>query len=361
MKWSQNVSLSGYNTLACPSSAQYLAECYTLSDLRETFAFARANKLRVTVLGGGSNVIMPVQMSGIVLLNRLPGVAFKPLPDGQVLLQAGAGEVWDNLVRLSVQRGLRGIENLILIPGRVGAAPIQNIGAYGAELSDTLLSVEIYDPASDDCRTLSLADCQLGYRDSIFKTAVGREWVITGITLTLSPNRPLVLEYADLRQRWEQEEGAQNHPQAVARVVERLRRAKLPDPADIPNAGSFFKNPVVDHDVVAQLRLGYPELVAYPVLASDPALASDPPIQTPPERLKWKLAAGWLIDKAGWKGRMDNGVGCHERQALVLVNPGHRSADEVLAFATRLQADVKARFGVDLEPEPVLLGETETK
>lgn len=160
-----------------------------------------------------------------------------------MLVEAGAGEIWDGLVRQSVGLGLRGIENLILIPGRVGAAPIQNIGAYGVELSDSLQSVHVYDAEQDQAFLLSRQDCKLAYRDSIFKTRAGRHWVVTGLTLCLSRQRPFTLEYADLKQRWMHEEGGREHPEAVAQVIERLRRAKLPDPAEIPNAGSFLKIP----------------------------------------------------------------------------------------------------------------------
>ncbi|MCS2610059.1 UDP-N-acetylmuramate dehydrogenase [Halomonas dongshanensis] len=322
--------LSRANTLRLPCIAEHAAAPTTLSEVRELLALARARRWPVTVLGGGSNVLLPPVLEGLVLRPAL--CQWWGRCEGDTLaLHVGAGVNWHQLVMATAARGLWGIENLALIPGECGAAPVQNIGAYGVELGDVLEAVQVVDRASGRVQWLSARECMLGYRDSIFKGALEGQVVITQLVLRLSRRARPVLSYGDLAARV----GANPTPLAVAEAVCAIRRAKLPDPAVLANAGSFFKNPIVSAGL------------AQPLLARH---AQMPHFPQPDGRVK--LAAGWLIDQCGWKGRRDGAFGVHAQQALVVVHDGQGSREELMRFANAIVADVKARFGVTLEPEP---------
>lgn len=352
MEIKKNVALTSTNTLGCTSVAEMATVCATLEEFREAAAYATKKRLAITVLGGGSNVILRERVTGLVVLNQLKGQQFQPVDatnladestvssvasqSDRIHLVLGSGESWDGAVRLAVGQGYRGLENLVLIPGSVGAAPIQNIGAYGAEIADTLVSVSALDPAQDKLVSLKASECRFGYRDSVFKHPEAASLIIVAVTLELGRSRPFKLGYADLQQRWE-DAGSPPDPAVIAAMIEQLRRAKLPSPELIPNAGSFFKNPLVNDATFAALRTRFPDMVAY----------------RQPEG--WKLAAGWLIEKTGWKGRLINGCGCYEKQALVLINPGRQSASTVLAVADQVRKDVYKLFGVILEAEPKVI------
>ena len=272
---------------------------------------------------------------GLALHLGMRGLEFEALDDG-VRIRAAAGENWHQLVMRSVELGYGGLENLALIPGNIGAAPIQNIGAYGVELKDTFEQLTAIEIASGELVTFSAEECHFGYRESIFKGPAKDQYLISEVVLKLSSAWQPQVSYPALKHYFAEQGLAREAltPAQVASAVIDIRNSKLPNPVEIPNAGSFFKNPVVDAGQYHTLKTAHPELVAFE--------AGD----------RWKLAAGWLIDQAGWRGFRKNGVGVHDRQALVLVNPGHRCGSEVVNLAREIASDVQLKFGVTLEPEP---------
>ncbi|MEQ6887633.1 UDP-N-acetylmuramate dehydrogenase [Halomonas sp. CS7] len=323
-------ALTDANTLGLPCVAERHAAPSTLAELREALALAKRHDWPLTVLGGGSNLILPERLEGLVIQPAMSQWWLKE-QDGAVLVHAEAAVAWHALVMALAQRGLWGAENLALIPGHCGAAPIQNIGAYGVELSDLLEAVHLVHLDDGRETVLSAADCAFGYRDSVFKGALAGRVVITRLVLRVSRMPRPRLGYGDLASRLDAEPTAL----AVAEAVCAIRGEKLPDPATLCNAGSFFKNPLVDGERARRL------------LAEHPAMPNFP---QPDGRVK--LAAGWLIDRCGLKGWRQGHFGVHDRQALVLVHFGGGSADELLGFAGEVAARVRERFGVRLEREP---------
>lgn len=327
--------LQPFNTMTIAARAKYFAEATSLDDLRAALDFARENQLPILPLGGGSNIVLTGDFPGLAMHVGLKGLAFDDHGE-YTQITAAAGENWHQLVMHSVAEGLGGLENLALIPGNIGAAPIQNIGAYGVELKDSFHSLTAMEIATGSLVEFSAEECQFGYRDSLFKQDARDRYVICEVRLRLSHSWRPQVSYPALQQYFSAKGVAIEslNPVSIAEAVIAIRNSKLPNPVQIPNAGSFFKNPVVDASQYALLRQQYPELVAY--------AAGD----------AWKLAAGWLIDRAGWRGFERGGVGVHKQQALVLVNPGHCCGSEVVKLAMEIAADVKSKFGVDLEPEP---------
>ncbi|MGQ9425199.1 UDP-N-acetylmuramate dehydrogenase [Gilvimarinus sp. F26214L] len=332
----RNVSLQGFNTLAVPCTAARYVAIAGLQQLREALLLAHREHCPLLVLGGGSNVVLPETFRGLVLHMAIKGFELIAQGPQSVLVRAGAGEVWQDLVDYSLERDYFGLENLSLIPGTVGAAPIQNIGAYGVELDSVFHSLEAIDRCSGEPVTFNRADCDFRYRDSAFKNALKDRYVITHVTFKLLREPRLNLSYTPLREALEEVPEQQLNARMVSEAVCAIRRSKLPDPATIPNAGSFFKNPIVDAETFATLKATHPDVVSYPAGEG-----------------KVKIAAGWLLDRAGWRGHSDAGLGMHINQALVLVNPGRRSGQAVLTYAARLQQDIEERFGIRLEREPV--------
>lgn len=331
----RNVDLQPLNTMAIAARADYFARVANLEQLREALQFARDRKLPILPLGGGSNIVLTGDYPGLVIHLDIRGLDLSR--DGQgTVVTAAAGENWHRLVMHTVKRQLGGLENLALIPGRIGAAPIQNIGAYGVELRDTFRDLQALHIPSGELHKFSAEDCSFGYRDSVFKGPVRDQYIITRVRLQLPDDWRAHIEYPALRQYFaeRQIETAELTPAQIAEAVIAIRNSKLPAPDKIPNAGSFFKNPVVDADQYQALKAAHPDLVAF-------ALGD-----------RWKLAAGWLIDRAGWRGRRSDAVGVHDRQALVLVNPGRGTGAQVTGLAAEIAADIRAKFGVELEPEP---------
>ena len=327
--------LQALNTLAVPSRAMRYVRVSSEAALMQALQLAQELDLPMLVLGGGSNVVLPHRFAGLVIQVAITGIEVVAQDDDTIRVRAGAGEVWQDLVEYSLQKHCFGLENLSLIPGTVGAAPIQNIGAYGVELDSVFDSLEAVHRDSLERRTFNTADCEFRYRDSIFKNSLRDTYVITSVTLRLRKHGALNTAYAPLQDALAGVAATDLNPRKVSDAVIAIRRSKLPDPANIPNAGSFFKNPVVSQEVFADLKRDYPEIVSYP------------------HEGNVKLAAGWLLEKAGWRGHQGDGVGMHARQALVLVNPGHRPGEHVLDYAERIQQDIERRFGVTLEREPV--------
>lgn len=331
-----SVDLTTQNTLGVACQAQHVVELNSLAQLPGVTQLA-AKYQNVFVLGGGSNVVLPSVWTALVLKVGFKGVALVSESADCRLIDVAAGESWHGWVRDATQRGWPGLENLALIPGTVGAAPVQNIGAYGVELQDCIESVTAWNIPQGSFKTFSREECAFAYRDSIFKRAAPGTWLIVSVRFRLPKVWTPVLGYPDLQKHFRIGMAVAQAPslQQVFEAVCAIRRAKLPDPAELGNAGSFFKNPVIAADRHAQLLKAQPDLVSYP--QSDGT---------------YKLAAGWLIDRCGWKGKRVGAVGMHARQALVLVNFGGARADEVLALASAVRASVQERFGVVLEMEP---------
>ena len=341
------------NTFGVPARAAVLAEVADPAALPALFGAELAG-LPVLVLGGGSNVLFAGDPEGAVLALRGERMAVVDDAGTCVRVRADAGAGWDAFVRWTLARGLSGLENLALIPGTVGAAPIQNIGAYGAEASETITAVEAFEPATGTLRRFAAADCAFAYRDSLFKRQAGR-YVVTAVEFALSRDAAPRVDYAGVRAELDAM-GAGHAPTAVqvAAAVSAIRRRKLPDPARIGNAGSFFKNPVVPALVAAELAAAHPALPVFPV-APFPADAAAHGASGDTGRRK--LSAAWLIDQCGWKGHRTGDAGVAEGHALVLVNHGGASGAALLALARRIAASVLERFGVALEPEPRIVGD----
>lgn len=337
----RDADLTRLNTLALPAKAARLLPVTRPAQLQALAATPELAGVPRFILGGGSNLVFTGDFSGLVLRMAIPGRALVGEDGDAWYVAGGAGENWHDFVRWTLAAGYPGLENLALIPGTVGAAPIQNIGAYGLEVAERLHRVEAIDLTSGEERAFSRADCRFAYRDSLFKQQgwhLSGRLAITRVVFRLPKAWQPITRYADLA-RWLEERGQANPtPAQVAEAVMAIRRAKLPDPSAVPNAGSFFHNPVVDAATAARLATAHPGLPHYP---------------QPDGRVK--LAAGWLIEHAGWKGRRLGPAGMYEKQALVLVNLGGASGADVAALMHAVQADVAARFGVTLTPEPVFV------
>lgn len=331
-----DVSLKPYNTFGVDVRARLFAEARTDEDVREALAYSAQNRIDLLVLGGGSNLLLTGDVDALVLRMASRGIRIVHEDCDRAIVEAEAGEPWHPFVQDMLAQGLAGLENLSLIPGTVGAAPMQNIGAYGVEIKDVFHSLVAMDRLNGELREFSLQDCAFGYRDSVFKHQTGR-WLILRVRFALTFAARLHLDYGPVRQRLEEQGIKGPTPVHVSKAICAIRSEKLPDPAVLGNAGSFFKNPLVPADIAARIKQAHPGLVAYP----------QPDGQV-------KLAAGWLIEKAGWKGFREGDAGVHALQSLVLVNYGSASGHDLLNLAQRIQADVLERFGVTLEMEPNL-------
>ncbi|NQD38392.1 UDP-N-acetylmuramate dehydrogenase [Permianibacter sp. IMCC34836] len=338
------------NTFGLQVRAKQFVQAHSLDSLRTALVEAQRSNLPLLILGGGSNFLFVApQLDAFVIQPALTGIRYTAIADNDVLVTAGAGEVWHQLVLASLEQGLCGLENLALIPGSVGAAPIQNIGAYGVELADCLVSVQAMEIASGNLRHFHKTELQLGYRDSVFKRALKDQYLITEITLLLHRQAPLKTDYDSLAKELAKQAAAPTSAQPksgltarqVADAVMAVRRARLPDPAVLGNAGSFFKNPVVSNATANALLQRYPAMPHYP--QPDGSV---------------KLAAGWLIEQAGMKGIRRGQAGTHESQALVIVNLGAATGADLLAVAREVRDTVQQQFGVTLEPEVWIIGAT---
>ena len=328
------ISLRTRNSFGVDQQAARLVEFETPEDLRTFFAAGIPEKWMV--LAGGNNILFTGDYDGVLLTPVARRIALLSDDGEEVRVRVDAGVEWDDLVEWAVQRGLWGIENLSLIPGKAGAAPVQNIGAYGCEAKDAIRRVEMYCVETGAMLTLDAAHCGFGYRESVFKHDLKGRVIITAVEIALSHTPRPRLGYGDVEREVEARGGVtlRNIREAICSI----RRAKLPDPAVLGNAGSFFKNPVVEASVAENLLKTYPEMPHYPA---------------PEGRVK--LAAGWLIDRAGMKGRREGAGGVHERQALVLVNHGGATGGEVIAFAHKVQERVREKFGIEIDTEVNIL------
>ena len=330
----QRVALDRLNTFGLPATA---ARYLRITSLAQLVDAARAGALRGPrlVLGGGSNLIFLGDVDRLVLHVALRGREIVAADDDATWVAAAGGEPWHDFVRWTLDQNLPGLENLSLIPGTVGAAPIQNIGAYGLEMAERFGHLDAVELDTGASRRFSAADCRFGYRDSVFKGEAAGRYLITRVVFRLPRRWRPVLGYADLQRHFGERGIAAPDARQISDAVIAIRRAKLPDPAECGNAGSFFKNPVVDAATAQAVLAAHPDAPHYP--QSDGSV---------------KLAAGWLIDRCGWKGRALGPVACHARQALVLVNTGGATGADVQRLAERIADEVRARFGVALEVEP---------
>jgi UDP-N-acetylmuramate dehydrogenase len=328
------VSLKPFNSFGVDVRAQLFAEAHSDADVREALAYATAHGVPLLVIGGGSNLLLTADIPALVLRMVTRGIRVISDDGSRVVIEAEAGEPWHPFVQHTLALGFSGLENLSLIPGTVGAAPMQNIGAYGVEIKDVFAGLTALDRQTGELRDFTLEECNFAYRDSLFKQQPGR-WLILRVRFMLNRVAHLHLEYGPVRQRLSEQGIEQPTPSDVSRAICSIRSEKLPDPAVLGNAGSFFKNPLVSAATVAQIKAQHPDVVAY----------AQPDGQM-------KLAAGWLIERAGWKGFREADAGVHKLQALVLVNYGTATGLQLFDLAQRIQKDIAERFNVELEMEP---------
>lgn len=330
MQIQENIPLQQYNTFHIAATARRFAQVASAEDLRELKDIKPGPML---VLGGGSNLLLTRDYDGLVLKNNIRGIELFPLAEEEVIVKAGAGENWHELVQYCIGKQLGGLENLSLIPGNTGASPMQNIGAYGVEIKDVFHQLEAYDQLEHCFRIFNHQECEFGYRESVFKRKYRGRFVITSVSFRLSLKPRFNISYGAIGQELERMGVKDLSLRAVSQAVINIRRSKLPDPAVIGNAGSFFKNPVISSEQFQELVSNYPDIPNYPAENGR------------------KLAAGWLIEQCGWKGVRRGDAGCHDRQALVLVNYGSATGKEIFDLSQEILDSVFQKFGVPLERE----------
>lgn len=332
-----NKSLLPYNTFRIDVMAKYFVEVTSNEDLLALIQTDEFKSNEKFVLGGGSNLLLTKDFDGIVIRLGIKGIEVEEKGD-DIFVKAGAAEVWNDFVQFNVNKGYAGLENLSLIPGTVGACPIQNIGAYGVEVKDTIVEVEAFHLASASIQKFTNAECKFAYRESIFKNECKGEYIIVSVTFKLSKIPSLKLHYGAIEEELNKRGITNPSLRNVADVVSEIRVSKLPDPSTIGNSGSFFKNPIIEKSQFDELISKHPALVNFP--------ASDGRV---------KLAAGWLIEQCGWKGKQIGHVGTWKNQALVIVNHGDASGKEIYDFSALIIQSVFERFGVSLEREVNIL------
>lgn len=335
----KNYSLQPYNTLGVEARASRFISIESQEQLKGIINDHRYKKLLKLVMGGGSNILFVGDFDGLVLHIAIKGIEKIKEDEEYVWIKAGAGENWHQLVLHCVEKGWGGIENLSLIPGRVGAAPIQNIGAYGVELQEVFESLEAVEMENGISKTFAGDDCRFGYRDSIFKNEFKGEYIITQVVLRLSRHPQLNTSYGAIRSKLQEKGIGEPTIKDISDVVIEIRNTKLPNPNDIGNAGSFFKNPVISGSTFDRLQQDYPGIPGYPL-----------------DQDGIKVPAGWLIEQTGWKGKVVGHTGTYRQQALVIVNHGGATGKEILELANRIQASVNETFGIELVPEVNIIG-----
>lgn len=330
-----NVSLCDLNTLRLQSKAAWFVAVTCVDEVQSSVREARVKRLPLIALGGGSNVILGPEIGAVVVHMNILGRVLIEETEGYVVVRLGAGENWHESVLWAHQNGYFGLENLALIPGSVGAAPVQNIGAYGVEVESFILQVNVVNGVSGECETLRNADCAFGYRDSTFKREAGKHWIITSVDFRLSKEPVCCFEYPELKKM------SGDGPVTPARILEEvvaIRTRKLPDPGNAPNVGSFFKNPMVSREHAKALKAEHEEMPQFPAQGD-----------------RIKLSAAWMIDYLGWRGAEEAGVMVSDQHALVLINKSASFASEVIVLADKIRESVKAVFNVELEIEPQMI------
>lgn len=331
----ENVELQPYNSFGLQVRARYFCAADSLETLREALAFAREKQLPLLVIGGGSNLLLRQDFPGLVLQIALKGIEQSDVDSDSVTLVAASGENWHQFVRYCLQHGYYGLENLALIPGCVGAAPIQNIGAYGVEVKDFIKAVTVLDIETGQVHTLDAQACDFAYRDSIFKGALRERKIVISVSFSLHKQARVNCSYKALAQALPNG-GESASPEEVFETVCRVRREKLPDPKVLGNAGSFFKNPIISKQAYARLQIQWPEIPGFDVPQDDQQI---------------KVPAAWLIDQAGWKGKSQGGAAVYEQQALVIVNKHNALPQDIEMLAKAIILSIWERYQIRLEPE----------
>jgi len=336
--YQKNISLLPYNTFGIDVNAAHFFCLRNPEDIEDILDFPDFNELSdnltdLLILGQGSNVLFTHEFKGVVIRNEIRGILIIEESEDSVLIEAGAGEKWEDLVDYAVAKNLGGIENLTLIPGTVGAAPVQNIGAYGVEAADVIFSVHAFHLEKKEWMTLDNQACRFGYRDSIFKRELENKVIICSVVFRLSKTPELKLDYGDVRKELAARNIADPTIRNISVIIAGIRQSKLPDPQKIGNAGSFFKNPVISESEFQLLSSSYPHVKFFR------------------QGDHYKISAGWLIEQAGWKGYRLGDAGCYDKQALILVNYGRATGGDILALAEKIQVSVSDKFGITLERE----------
>lgn len=334
MNLQSNISLKQYNTFGIDVIAKYFAAFSSTDELQYLLSDKSFQNEEKLVLGGGSNILFTKNVEALVLKNEIGGIALIEETENHYFVKAGAGVVWHELVMQCIQNGYAGIENLALIPGNVGASPMQNIGAYGVEIKDVFHSLEAIHISDNKKVVITKSDCEFGYRESVFKHAYKNQFIITSVTYQLNKKPEFHTSYGAIKEELDRLQIYDLSIDAIAQAVVNIRRSKLPDPKIIGNSGSFFKNPEIDSSFFNELKIKFPQIVGY---SNDSALT--------------KIAAGWLIENCGWKGYRAGDAGCHDKQALVLVNFGKATGNEIFDLSEKIIESVKNRFGIQLERE----------
>lgn len=330
----ENYPLIKLNTFGIDVNAKYFTSINTVNELIEIKKSEKFKDHELLILGGGSNILFTKDFNGLVILNNIKGKEIVDQNDDSIILKIGAGENWHELVMYCVDNGWGGIENLSLIPGNTGTAPMQNIGAYGVEIKETFVELEALEISSGKIVKFSNSECEFGYRESVFKNKMKNKYIILNITLELNKNPILNINYGDVKAILETKKIETPTIKDVSNAIISIRQRKLPDPKKIGNSGSFFKNPIIDINLLKLIEGKYPNVVSYKINEN-----------------KFKIAAGWMIEKAGWKGKKFNNFGVHENQALVLVNYGLANGKEIFNLSEKIILDIKEKFGITLERE----------
>ena len=333
MQTSKNISLKSYNTFGVEVKAQLLIDIESEEELKQAYQSTEFMALPKLVLGGGSNILFTKNQRKVILKINIKGIDVLDQKDHEVRVKVGAGEIWHQFVLWCLDHNLAGVENLSLIPGTVGAAPIQNIGAYGVELKDIFDSLEAYEIKSGKVRLFDKEQCQFDYRHSFFKGRGKDQYVITSVTFKLTTKPRFDVSYSGIQKRLS-EQGLQLNIHNISESVIHIRQTKLPDPVKIGNAGSFFKNPIIEKPLYDALKLIHEDLPHYPV-----------------DSKNIKIPAAWLIEQCGWKGKRKDKIGVHERQPLVLVNYGGGKGRDILKLSKKIQLSIQKKFGIDLKTE----------
>lgn len=340
MKIEENKPLDDLNTFGITVGAQYFAEVNSVEEFRELMQTEVYKTNKKLILGGGSNILFTDCVYGIVVKNSIKGISVVKETETEVIVSANAGEVWHEFVLWCIERNYAGIENLSLIPGLVGAAPMQNIGAYGVEIKDVFQELEAINIESGETVKFNLNDCEFGYRESVFKNKCKNKFFIDSVTFKLTKlSSPKAVykfktDYGDIKNTLSEMRAYELSIKAVSDAVIKIRNSKLPNPKELGNAGSFFKNPSISKTQFDELVLKYPVMPSYP--QKDGSI---------------KIPAGWLIEQCGWKGKVVGNTGSHKSQALVLVNYGNATGKEIWNLALEIQKSVKEKFGIEIMPE----------
>lgn len=336
MKLEQNISLKAYNTFGIDAKAKHFLTLRSTQEALDFFKTEAKDHPNILILGGGSNILLRDDYEGLVVQNQILGIELLKEDGEHVWLKVGAGENWHQFVLYCINRNYAGIENLSLIPGNVGASPMQNIGAYGVEVKSVIQKVECVKRSDGSLHTFNNEACQFDYRSSIFKTSHRDQYLICSVTFRLNKKPSFHIEYGAIKSQLEENGVTEKdlNIKAISDAVIQIRESKLPNPKIIGNSGSFFKNPIVEPEIYQALKQKFESIPAYPL-----------------ESGQFKLAAGWLIEQAGWKGFREKDYGVHKKQALVLVNHGKASGEEIYQLSQRILDSVREKFGIELERE----------